>query len=262
MTRFAMLSSMRVAQEDDPLAQKARVDVVGALATARGFDHHRHEHRTSPLQGSGYAPVEAAVRRREAPGSVARPTRSLADSTERRPASFPRVLDVRQSRRLGMGGEPLVHEQFYRPRPPEGAPNVVSAAFRFEVADQVGVVRVARPRPVDLGLDVRVGDLDALLLGDLREHEERLDALLRLRPEVGVDLLLGLADDLEVRLLADALAGQRGAQLVVHDLDFLVDQDVRQLDRGVVGGVLDDLVREVVAGVSSALASRRLRSRP
>ena len=34
----------------------------------------------------------------------------------------------------------------------------------------------------------------------------------------------------------------------MHDLDLLVHQDVGQLDRGVVHGVFDDLVRELVAG--------------
>jgi hypothetical protein len=40
-----------VAQEDDPLAQQARVDVVGALTTAGGFDDHRDEHVELPLTG-------------------------------------------------------------------------------------------------------------------------------------------------------------------------------------------------------------------
>jgi hypothetical protein len=33
----------RADQEDHPLLQQARVDVVGALAAAGLFDHHRHE---------------------------------------------------------------------------------------------------------------------------------------------------------------------------------------------------------------------------
>ena len=58
---------------------------------------------------------------------------------------------------------------------------------------------------------------------------------------------LGLVDGLEVRLLGDALARERAAELVVHHLDLLVDQDVRQLQRRVGDGVLDDLVGELVA---------------
>ncbi len=34
-----------VAEEDDALAEQPAVDVVGALAPARGLDDHRHEHR-------------------------------------------------------------------------------------------------------------------------------------------------------------------------------------------------------------------------
>jgi len=35
-----------VADEDDPLLQQPRVDVVGALAAAGGFDDHGHEHES------------------------------------------------------------------------------------------------------------------------------------------------------------------------------------------------------------------------
>ncbi len=38
----------RVAQEDDPFLEQARVDVVGALASAGGLDDHRHEHGLTP----------------------------------------------------------------------------------------------------------------------------------------------------------------------------------------------------------------------
>ena len=38
----------RVAQEDDPLAQQARVDVVGALPPAGGLDDHGDEHLGTP----------------------------------------------------------------------------------------------------------------------------------------------------------------------------------------------------------------------
>src|SRR5437867_1742259 len=37
-----------VAEEDDTLPQQSRVDVVGALATAAGFDDHRYEHLGLP----------------------------------------------------------------------------------------------------------------------------------------------------------------------------------------------------------------------
>ena len=67
------------------------------------------------------------------------------------------------------------------------------------------------------------------------------------RPEVGVEVVVGLAGDLEVGLLADPLPGERAAELVVHDLDLLVDQDVGQVERRVGDRVVDDPVGELVA---------------
>ena len=98
------------------------------------------------------------------------------------------------------------------------------------------------------------GTDDALDLGDLGEDEQRLDALLGPRPELGVEVLVGLAGDLEVGLLADPLAGERAAELVVHHLDLLVDQDVGELERGVGDGVVDDPVGELVAGPVEGVA--------
>ena len=60
--------------------------------------------------------------------------------------------------------------------------------------------------------------------------------------------------DLEVGLLADPLPGERAAELVVHHLDLLVDEDVGQLERRVGDGVLDDLVGELVAGPVEGVA--------
>src|SRR3954462_14475893 len=45
----------RVAQKDDPLAQEARVDVVGALPPAGGLDDHGDEHSGLPVQSAGCA---------------------------------------------------------------------------------------------------------------------------------------------------------------------------------------------------------------
>ena len=77
--------------------------------------------------------------------------------------------------------------------------------------------------------------------------EQHLDALLGPRPELGVEVRLGLAGRLEVRGLGDALPGEGRAELVVHDLDLLVDQHVGQLEGRVGDRVLDDLVGELVA---------------
>ena len=69
--------------------------------------------------------------------------------------------------------------------------------------------------------------VDPLGVGDLGQDEQRPDALLGARPELGVHLGVGLVDRLEVGLLGHALPGERAAELVVHHLDLLVDQDVR-----------------------------------
>ena len=65
---------------------------------------------------------------------------------------------------------------------------------------------------------------------------------------------LGLLDGLEVGLLTDPLAGQGGAELVVHHLDLLVDQDVRELERGVGDGVLDDPIGKPVTGAIEGIS--------
>ncbi len=123
-----------------------------------------------------------------------------------------------------------------------------------EVLGQAGVAGVALAARLDLGVDVGVGDLDALGVGDLREHEQGLDPAFGVRAEVRVEVVGGLLDGLEVGLLGDALAGERGAELVVHHLDLLVDQHVGQLDRRVRDGVLDDLVGEAVPGAVEGIA--------
>ena len=41
----------------------------------------------------------------------------------------------------------------------------------------------------DLGIDVGVGHVDALDVGDLREHEQGLDPSLGVRPELRVEVL-------------------------------------------------------------------------
>ena len=126
-------------------------------------------------------------------------------------------------------------------------------------ADGLLVAGVALAAARDLGVDVRVGDVDALGLGDLREHEQHLDALLG----VAAGTRRGgpprsCSVDLEVRLLADPLPGERRPELVVHHLDLLVDQDVGQLDGRVGDGVLDDLVGELVAGPVEGVALEAL----
>ena len=67
-----------------------------------------------------------------------------------------------------------------------------------------------------------------------------------------------LAGGLEVGLLRDPLACQRAAQLVVHHLDLLVHEEVRDLERGVLHRVVDDPVGEPVAGPVQRVAAQPL----
>ena len=69
-----------------------------------------------------------------------------------------------------------------------------------------------------------------------------------------MELLGRLVDGLAIGLLGDALPRQRAAQLVVHDLDLLVDEEVRDLDGGVLHRVVDDAVREAVTGAVEGVA--------
>ena len=94
------------------------------------------------------------------------------------------------------------------------------------------------------------------VVGDLGQHEQHLDPLLGARPELGVEVGLGLLGGLEVRRLRDALARERRPELVVHHLDLLVDQDVGQVDGRVGDGVLDDPVAELVARAVEGVAAR------
>ena len=61
---------------------------------------------------------------------------------------------------------------------------------KYSVRRCVAGVALAALR--DLGLDVGVGDLDALGVGDLRQHEQRLDPPLGVGPELGVQVVAGL----------------------------------------------------------------------
>ena len=60
-------------------------------------------------------------------------------------------------------------------------------------------------------------------------------------------LCLVALGDAQVVVVGDALLGQADAQLVEHDLDLALDQQVGQLERGIGHGELDDPVGEDVA---------------
>ncbi len=80
----------RVAEEDDPLAKQARVDVVRAFPATGGFDDHRDEHRGSPLGSVGHRRHRVLASRWQPgghPGRWRRWTRWLQPGRRRRPTA-------------------------------------------------------------------------------------------------------------------------------------------------------------------------------
>ena len=173
----------------------------------------------------------------------------------------PSTADAGASSRCGSGGwsgwvgEPLVDEALDDPAAAERAADVGASALGAEVllraGRRPGSAR-GRARPRHRPRRSAIGD--ALGVGDLGQDEEGPDALLGAGPELGVQLGVGLLDRLEVGLLGDPLPGERAAELVVHHLDLLVDQDVRELDGRVGDGIIDDLVGELVARAVEGVA--------
>ena len=170
---------------------------------------------------------------------------------DRRPR---RVLEVWEGLMVGVSRQPLVDESLHHAAPAQGAPDERAAALRLEVLLEARVASVALPSLGHLGLDVGVGHREVLGIGDLREDEQGLGPPLGIRPELGVEVVGGLVDRLEIGLLADALARERALELVVHDLDLLVDQHFGQLDGRVGDCVFDDPVGELVAGAVDGIA--------
>ena len=168
------------------------------------------------------------------------------------------VLEVRQRRVLGVGGEPAVDEDLDDAGPAQRAADEVAAALGLEVADRLGVL-VARAGQLDLRLDRRPRGSSipsaSAIFDSTSSTFVRCSARGRNSAWRSASVLLG---GLEVRLLADALAGELRAELVVHHLDLLVDQDVGQLDGRVGDGVLDDLVGELVARPVERVAAEPL----
>src|SRR4051794_37851963 len=116
-----------------------------------------------------------------------------------------RIFEVRQGGVLGMVAQPLVDERLDHPAPTERATDERPAALGLEVAQQALVTRVLLTTTGDLGLDLLLGDLEPLGVGDAGEYQERLDPTFRVRPELGVEVVVRLLGGLEVGLLGDAL---------------------------------------------------------
>ena len=77
-----------------------------------------------------------------------------------------------------------------------------ATALRIEVGEQALVAGVALAALGDLGLDVGLRDLDALDVRHLGQDQQGLDPLLGTGAELGVEVVAGLLDRLEVGLLA------------------------------------------------------------
>ena len=104
---------------------------------------------------------------------------------------------------VGVSRQPL-DESLHHAAPAQGAPDERGRA-PTRSTPEARVASVALASLGHLGLDV-VGHREALGIGDLREDEQRLGPPLGVRPELGVEVVGGLLDRLEVGLLADALA--------------------------------------------------------
>ena len=159
---------------------------------------------------------------------------------------------------LGMGRKPAVDQRLHYPRAPQRAADRGLGTGRVEVPGELRLVGVAGLRPEDLVDDVPVRDVDPLAGGDLAQDQQGLGPLLGARPELRVELVGGLAGRREIGLLGDPLAGERPAQLVVHHLDLFLDEDVGEVDGRVLHGIVDDPVREAVAGPVQGVALQPL----
>ena len=164
----------------------------------------------------------------------------------RRRHGFLAVLEVRQRADLGMRFQPAIDEQLDDLGPAQRGLQVGAPAGRLEVRDELGVLRAPGAGAIDLGLDGRIAGLDALGVGHRRQDEQDLDPVLGRFAPLGVQLVDGLLDRLQVGGLLDALLGQPHAQLVVHDLDLALDEQLGDGHRRVGHGELDDALREDV----------------
>ena len=187
----------RVSEEDDPLAQQARVDVgafsrledsmtmgtsivdsPGAARMRGALSRLRPARWTFVLLRISGATAAAAGAGSSTRGSAwwsgfAASQSSTSCSTRRLRRSVLRMKPGRAPTRSTRGGADRPHS-----------------------ARGPGRSRPRWPRRERRLLDV----------GDLRQHEERLDPLLGVRAEVGMEIGVGLLDDLEVGLFGDALA--------------------------------------------------------
>ena len=136
----------RVAEEDDPLAQQARVDVVGAFPPAGGLDDHGNEHRWTPLVRHG------CVARCQPAAAGSLDVGVASDSGRDRGGGRLRLLDMGQRRVVRVGGQPVVDQLLDQTAPAQRAADEAPARGRTRsTPGDAGRPRSARgparPRP-------------------------------------------------------------------------------------------------------------------
>ena len=168
----------RRAQEDDVLLEQPRVEVVRPLAPVGLLDDRRDEVVATRARSlglpasSGRSSSSCSSARRV--GSSSAPGRSAS-----RRSSTTSTCSTSQSSAL----------RFLRSERTAGHCSLRSNSLRT----LAGCLLDALGQPVELGVEVVVGDLDALGLGDGPQGEVGLDRLRRQLPQLGDELLLGLA---------------------------------------------------------------------
>ena len=165
-------------------------------------------------------------------GSTGRPRRRLSTASATASWLLPRprrvcvAVLVLHLLELRVRLDPAVDQHLHDLRASQLGADVVAPAVGVEVlVDRVAGARVGLDA-VDLGLDLVVGDRDLLLVGDGAQDQQHLDALLGafavLLAQGGL-VLLGHA---QVVLVGDALLGHAHLELVDHDVDLALDQDL------------------------------------
>ena len=115
--------------------------------------------------------------------------------------------------------------------------------------------RACARRLAQRGLDLLVGDLDALLLDDRREHRLPLQRQLGLGLGLADELLLGLAGDLEVLARVHALRLEAAGGAVPHLVRLRVHELVGHVELGlghhrVDGGLAELLLDRALLGLA------------
>ena len=122
------------------------------------------------------------------------------------------------------------------------------------IAERRGVLLRERSERDFLG-QLGAGDLDVLALGERVEDEERLRAARSGLAPVGADLVLGLSRLEQELLPADPLLGDAPLEIRGEVVELILDEDLRDLDRG----ALQQVREELLGGGVTRLVERGMR---